>query len=235
MNIVITGASKGIGYATALAMANKTFGQLVLVSRSKAKLEQLKTECLKINPEMDISIVVVDIKELTSSAENINKYFTMKKIDVLINNAGFLVNKPFEEISHSDISDMVNINYGAPLLLIQGLLEKLKSESISHVLNISSMGGYQGSSKFPGLSVYSSTKAAIASLTECLATEYADTNIKFNCLALGAVQTEMLEAAFPGYNAPLSAKEMGEYIADFALNGCKYFNGKILPVSVTNP
>jgi NAD(P)-dependent dehydrogenase (short-subunit alcohol dehydrogenase family) len=96
------------------------------------------------------------------------------------------------------------------------------------------MGGFQGSSKFPGLGIYSSSKAAIASLTECLATEYAQSNIRFNCLALGAVQTEMLEEAFPGYEAPLNAKEMGSYIADFALNGFNYFNGKILPVSGTN-
>jgi NAD(P)-dependent dehydrogenase (short-subunit alcohol dehydrogenase family) len=97
------------------------------------------------------------------------------------------------------------------------------------------MGGYQGSVKFKGLSLYSATKAAIASLTECLATEYTNKNIFFNCLALGAVQTEMLNEVFPGYIAPLSAKEMAGFISQFAINGYKYFNGKVLPVSVSTP
>ena len=235
MNIVLTGASRGIGYATAMALAKKKVDHLVLVSRNMLLLEQLKADCLQANPKIKIDVIAEDLKILTSSQKKIDKYLTLKKIDILINNAGFLVNKSFGDIGHSEVSDMLNINYEAPLFLIQGLLEKLKSDTLSHVVNISSMGGYQGSSKFAGLAVYSSTKAAIASLTECLATEYAGSNIRFNCLALGAVQTEMLESAFPGYIAPLSASDMGEFIADFALNGHKYFNGKILPVSVTNP
>jgi hypothetical protein len=56
-----------------------------------------------------------------------------------------------------------------------------------------------------------------------------------NCLCLGAAQTEMLEAAFPGYQAPVSAAEMAEFIGDFALNGSRWMNGKILPVSLSTP
>ena len=93
----------------------------------------------------------------------------------------------------------------------------------------------QGSAKFPGLTAYSSSKAAIAGLTECLAEELKDKNISVNCLAIGAVQTEMLEEAFPGYKAPLSPKQMAEYIFDFALKGHQYYNGKILPVSSSTP
>jgi NAD(P)-dependent dehydrogenase (short-subunit alcohol dehydrogenase family) len=105
----------------------------------------------------------------------------------------------------------------------------------SHIVNIASMGGFQGSSKYPGLSCYSASKAALACLTECLAGEFTESGIKVNCLALGSVQTEMLEEAFPGYKAPVDAQEMAEFIADFALKGHKFFNGKILPVAVNNP
>ena len=105
----------------------------------------------------------------------------------------------------------------------------------SHIVNITSMGGFQGSSKYKGLAYYSASKAALACLTECLATEFSEAGIKVNCLALGAVQTEMFEEAFPGYKAPVDAREMGEFIADFALKGHKFFNGKILPVAVGNP
>jgi NAD(P)-dependent dehydrogenase (short-subunit alcohol dehydrogenase family) len=105
----------------------------------------------------------------------------------------------------------------------------------SHIVNISSMGGFQGSSKYRGLSYYSASKAAIGCLTECLAIEFSEAGIKVNCLAIGAVQTEMFEEAFPGLKAPVSASEMGRYVSEFALNGHKFFNGKILPVAISNP
>jgi NAD(P)-dependent dehydrogenase (short-subunit alcohol dehydrogenase family) len=104
-----------------------------------------------------------------------------------------------------------------------------------HVVSISSMGGVQGSVKFPGLSAYSSSKGAIITLTELLAEEYKETGPSFNVLALGSVQTEMLEEAFPGFKAPLSATEMAQYIMDFSLTGNKFYNGKILQVSSTTP
>jgi NAD(P)-dependent dehydrogenase (short-subunit alcohol dehydrogenase family) len=75
----------------------------------------------------------------------------------------------------------------------------------------------------------------LACLTECLAEEFKEKNIAFNCLALGAVQTEMLVEAFPGYKAPLTAEEMAEFIMSFSLDGQKYLNGKIIPVSMSTP
>ena len=97
------------------------------------------------------------------------------------------------------------------------------------------MGGFQGSAKYSGLSYYSASKAALACLTECLANEFTGFGISVNCLALGSVQTEMLNEAFPGYKAPVDAKQMAEYISGFALTGHKFFNGKILPVAIGNP
>ena len=97
------------------------------------------------------------------------------------------------------------------------------------------MGGIQGSSKFAGLSGYSSSKGALITLFELLAEEYQPRGVSFNSLALGAVQTEMLEAAFPGITAPVSATQMGAYIARFVLEGHQFFNGKVLPVSSSTP
>ena len=108
-------------------------------------------------------------------------------------------------------------------------------ERNSHIVNISSMGGYQGSSKFKGLSAYSSTKGAISILSECLSEEFSSRGIKVNALALGAVQTAMLSKAFPGYEAPLTAIEMAGFITDFALNSSSFINGKVIPVSINNP
>jgi NAD(P)-dependent dehydrogenase (short-subunit alcohol dehydrogenase family) len=155
------------------------------------------------------------------------------QIDVLINNAGSLISRNFTESEENDIRTMMEINFFAPSSLIRILLPLLRSGS--HIVNISSMGGFQGSEKFKGLSYYSASKAALACLSECLALEFREAGISVNCLALGSVSTEMLEEAFPGYKAPVSAADMGEFIASFALNGHKYINGKILPIALRTP
>ena len=157
----------------------------------------------------------------------------MKSVDVLINNAGFLVNKPFSEITSEEFKRSYDVNVFGVASLIKTMLPFMKKEG--HVVSISSMGGVQGSVKFPGLSAYSSSKGAIITLTELLAEEYKETGPSFNVLALGSVQTEMLEEAFPGFKAPLSATEMAQYIMDFSLTGNKFYNGKILQVSSTTP
>jgi len=155
------------------------------------------------------------------------------KVDILINNAGLLVNKPFQEISREDWLKVYEVNVFGVAELTKTVLPFMSSGS--HVVTVSSMGGIQGSMKFPGLAAYSSSKGAVITLSEVLAEEYKEQQISFNVLALGAVQTEMLEEAFPGYEAPLKAVEMASYIYDFSLNGNRYYNGKVLEVSSTTP
>ena len=155
------------------------------------------------------------------------------RLDIVINNAGHLVNAPFTELSNLDIAAMIEVNFTGPAKLLKALMPLMNANA--HVVNISSMGGFQGSSKYKGLSYYSASKAALACLSECLSAEFIEDEISVNCLALGSVQTEMLEKAFPGLKAPVQAKEMARYIADFALTGHKIFNGKVIPVAVNNP
>jgi NAD(P)-dependent dehydrogenase (short-subunit alcohol dehydrogenase family) len=95
------------------------------------------------------------------------------------------------------------------------------------------MSGFQGSEKFAGLSSYGASKSALHSLTESLALELKVQDIHVNALALGSVQTDMLEIAMPGTNAGAMAFEMGKYIADFALHAGKLINGKVIPVALT--
>ena len=121
----------------------------------------------------------------------------------------------------------------APFRLIQLMLDKMNSNS--HIVNITTMGAVQGSVKFPGLGAYSSSKAGIVTLTELLAQEFNENQPKINCIALGAVQTEMLEQAFPGYQAPNSAEEIAEYLYEFGLKGHKFQNGKTIQLSVSTP
>ncbi|MCG8412133.1 MAG: SDR family oxidoreductase [Bacteroidales bacterium] len=236
MNIVITGASKGIGLELTKLFINDKENTVIGIARSESLLSNLKNKC-KENDLDNFKPVFFDLSKLdeieSGLITEIKKY--INSIDILINNAGCLINKPFLDNSIEDIQKMVNINFLSPSIVIQSLIPLLKNGTTKHVINISSMGGYQGSAKFNGLSFYSASKAAIANLTESLAEEFKDDNIKFNCLALGAVNTEMLKSAFPNYEAPLQAHEMAQFIYNFALENHKYINGKIIPISVSTP
>lgn len=224
-NIVITGTSRGIGYELVALFANEGHNVLAL-SRNEVPVSGMGISNCHCFP-CDIT----DAQDIKRVSDFLKDHWN--HVDVLINNSGYLVKKPFAKLTAEDYLQSYEVNIIGAAIMTKAVLPFMKKEG--HVVNISSMGGVQGSLKFPGLSAYSSSKGALISLTEVLAEEYKETGPAFNVLALGAVQTEMLEEAFPGYKAPLSAKEMGEYIMDFALTGSKYYNGKILQVSSSTP
>ena len=224
-NIVITGTSRGIGFELAQQFANQGH-QVLALSRNTKPLEQIN--------HSNITTISVDLSDESDIKKAVDFISTeWKKVDILINNAGKLINKPFEQLTTQDFEEVYKVNVFAVAELTRNLLPFMQQGS--HVVTVSSMGGIQGSMKFPGLAAYSSAKGAVITLSELLAEEYKEQQIAFNVLALGAVQTEMLEEAFPGYEAPLSAKEMANYIFDFALTGNKYYNGKVLQVSSSTP
>ncbi|UGS24071.1 SDR family NAD(P)-dependent oxidoreductase [Flavobacterium channae] len=223
-NIIITGTSRGIGYEMALQFASAGHNVLAISRKTpKELMENQNITCLSI----DIS----NPNELLQVENFINSIW--KKVDVLIHNAGLLVNKPFSQLTPSDFEQVYKVNVFAVAELTRICIPFM--EKGSHVVTISSMGGIQGSMKFAGLAAYSSSKGAVITLSELLAEEYKEQGIAFNVLALGAVNTEMLQEAFPGYEAPLSANEMADYIFNFALTGNKYYNGKVLQVSSSTP
>jgi NAD(P)-dependent dehydrogenase (short-subunit alcohol dehydrogenase family) len=224
-NIIITGSSRGIGFEL-VKLFNQNDFKVIALSRNTKPISNLELK--------NVKSFYLDI----SSPQSINKIVKLvskefKKIDILINNAGTLINKPFNETSFEDFQTIYNVNVFGVAELIRQLI--LYFNKKSHVINISSIGGIGGTSKFPGLSAYSSSKGALNILTEMLAEEFKDKDVSFNTLALGAVQTEMLEEAFPGYKANISPSEMANFIYKFSLEGNNFFNGKIIPVSTTNP
>ena len=225
-NVIVTGASRGIGYYTALRFAEQGH-QVLALARSNDKLKALKKEA---SAEGRIQILALDLAR-DIDVEAITSIFD--KVDVLINNAGALVNKPFSEITPQEMMTVYQANVFAPYFLVQKLLPYFSADA--HIINIGSVGGVNGTMKFPGLSAYSSSKAAASCLSECWQAEFADSDFTFNSLALGAVQTEMLEEAFPGYEAPLSPIQMSEYICRFALNDGQFVRGKTVLVSRSNP
>ncbi len=224
-NIIITGTSRGIGFELALQFANENH-HVLAISRNTPKelLEHKNITCLSIDISKE-----EELKQVTYFIEN----SWNKKVDILINNAGLLVNKPFKNLTKIDFLSVYEVNVFAVAQLTQICIPFFSSGS--HVVTISSMGGIQGSIKFAGLAAYSSSKGAVITLSELLAEEYKELGIAFNVLAIGAVNTEMLQEAFPGYEAPILPKEMADYIFNFALTGNKFYNGKVLQVSSSTP
>jgi short-subunit dehydrogenase len=224
-NVIITGTSRGIGFELAKQFANKGH-QVLALSRNAGPLMQYNHQ--------NITVIAVDLSD-TLEVNKIKEFVknNWKKVDILINNAGKLINKSFTELSSEDFLEVYKVNVFAVAELTKLMIPYLQQGS--HVVTISSMGGIQGSMKFPGLAAYSSAKGAVITLSELLAEEYKKEQIAFNVLAIGAVQTEMLKEAFPDYQAPLSASEMAKYIFDFSLTGNQFYNGKVLQVSSSTP
>ncbi len=235
MNIIVTGASSGIGFETVKYFAQSGNHTILAIARNALKLKELENECQAINSSSTVISLAVNLVTYLDKEEElrieIKKH--LSSVDILLNNAGKLINKAFNQVSYSDALSIFQVNLFVPAMLIN-ITSELKKDKL-HVINIGSMGGFQGSSKFPGLSYYSASKASVAGITECLAEEFKEQKISVNCLAIGAAQTEMLEEAFPGMKAPLSASEMASFIGYFCLTGDTFFNGKILPVAVSTP
>lgn len=225
--IVVVGASRGIGAELVKWFAGESGNRIIALSRDKQKMDAAFQSFNNVETySFDLN------SNVRQQAEEI--FSKMNKIDVLINNAGLLKNKPFKELTHLDISSCYQVNVIGVMETVQAAVDKMEQKG-GHIVNISSMGGFQGSVKFAGLSAYSTSKAAVCSFTELFAEEYKDSKIRMNCLCLGAAQTEMLEEAFPGYQAPVSAAKMAEFIADFSINAHQWINGKIIPVSLSTP
>ena len=223
MKVVITGASRGIGFEMVKQFLSNGH-QVMAISRNQEKLLELE--------QLGANTLAFDL-----TAENfspvIDAIKSFGKIDILINNAGALVNKPLSQMTNEDINYVYSVNVFSVIKLTRDLLAHFNNDA--HIVNIGSVGGVQGSVKFCGLSTYSSSKGSITILTECLAEEFKESSLRFNALALGAVQTEMLKEAFPDYQANTTAAEMANYIYRFATQDGKLYNGKILTVSSSTP
>ena len=228
---IVTGASRGVGRATALSLCRDHGRSVLAIARDGAAMEAL------IKEPPGTGTIEMLCGDLTDPVfiKKVNSHVGDRRVMGLVNNAGLLVKRSMGEWMADDLTRLFTTNVFAPLMLIQSLAGRLGGSPPGHVVNIGSMGGFHGSVKFPGLAAYSASKAALANLSECLAEEYKVAGIRVNCLALGSVDTDMLREAFPGYRAPTSEAEMGAFVARFAIEGHGQFNGKVLPVAVSTP
>ncbi len=231
-NVAITGTSRGIGEQLVSQFINNTAcNKIYCLSRHHSNLAALagaKEKCIPV--KLDLSKPETLTEQIKQSPLN-----EETRLNFLVNNAGYLSNKGFEEFNYAQSLALFNVNYFSPLALIKQLLPKIKQATPRHIINISSMAGFQGSVKFPGLVHYGASKGALAAATEILAQEFTSLQIPVNCLALGSVDTQMFSEAFPSAVAQTSASTIAEYVSNFLINGWKVANGKIFPLSLGTP
>ncbi|MBX2980470.1 MAG: SDR family oxidoreductase [Flavobacteriales bacterium] len=230
--ILVTGASRGVGRETSRSLVLDHGCTVHAVSRDRVALEQLQQECASAGHLL--KPLVMDITAENAS-EELRAQLAGVALNGIVHNAGTLLKRNTHEYRRNELQQLFLTNVIAPLELTSALRTALVKGKTSHVVHIGSMGGFQDSAKFPGLAAYSSSKAAMACLSQCLAEEFKEEDIRCNCLAIGAVDTTMLREAFPGYKAPVSAEAMGRYVADFVLHGHYLYNAKVLPVAVSTP
>jgi NAD(P)-dependent dehydrogenase (short-subunit alcohol dehydrogenase family) len=234
MNIIITGAGKGIGYELVKTLCKHKQNHVLAISRKMSELKDLVNDCHRQMPEAKVTPYEFDLNQFDFYpfiAQRIEAL--IHRVDIIIHNAGKLVNKPFQQTEQADFDDVFNINVKAPFFFTQAILPLMNKGG--HIVMVGSMGGVQGTKKFPGLSAYASAKGALTILSEILAIELAENGIHVNCLALGSAQTKMFEKAFPGMKASMTAQQMAGFIADFAVSGHKFFNGKVIQVADLMP
>lgn len=229
MKIIVNGGTKGIGKEVAIKLAESSENTIVVTGRSIPELKSISGRYENIIAyNIDLSVIDNQLSAFTAMVSS-----QLQKVDILINMAGLLIKKDFSNLTLEETRKMMETNFFGPSAVIRALFPLMSYRA--HIVNISSMGGFQGSSKFRGLSCYSASKAALSCLSECLAIEFREAGIKVNCLALGSAETEMFSEAFPGLKASVTAAEMAELIIHFAMNGSKYFNGKVIPVALESP
>ena len=230
--IVISGGSSGIGRATVKQFLNADEDcRVITFARRMEKLQGLTAELSDQQRErfkaLRIDLEHPEFSELVESVEQFGG-----KVDVLINNAGLLIVKPFDQLTRQDIQRSYQVNIMSVYELIQTLLPYMPS---GNILNISTMGGVRGSQKFSGLSAYSSSKSALLNLTELLAEEFSDRGIHVNAIALGAVDTPMLASAFPDFKTDVTPERVSEYIYQLTTSDYKLLNGKTIELTATTP
>lgn len=230
--VIVTGAGRGVGRQAVLSLRRDHGASVLALVRREEHRKQLVVDTAGMPGALRVLQADLTSAEAITS---IVQALGVDRVSGLVNNAGLLLKRPFGEWTMADLEQVFTVNAHLPFLLVQALRGHFSREPRAHVVNIASMGGFQGAAKFPGLAGYSASKAALVGYTECLAEEMKEQGVRCNCLALGAVDTEMFREAFPGYQAPVSDLEVGKFVARFVLEGHNFFNGKVLPLAVSTP
>ncbi len=185
--VIVTGASSGIGYATALKLS-KAGAKVAAGARRVEKLESLKNEVQKGDGEILVKKLDVTSKEDCDSFINLVTE-TWNQIDILINNAGIMPLSFFKNLKVSEWEQMIDVNLKGMLYCTAAVIPYMITKKSGHIVNISSVAGRI---VFPAGSVYCATKHAVTAFSEGLRQELSQRyNIRVTCIEPGVVSTEL--------------------------------------------
>lgn len=217
---LISGASSGIGRATAVALAQQGF-DLLLMARRQQKLEELQKELAAAYPALSVDFYVGDIQS-KADVQNLTAQFDQKlsSLTLLVNNAGLAKGtEPFHACDPQDWDTMIDTNVKGLLYLTRSLLPKMMANNHGHIVNLGSVAGRW---VYPGGSVYCATKFAVRAITEGLRQDLCGTKIRITNIEPGMVETEFslvrlgtqeqADAVYQGMT-PLSPEDIAETIA----------------------
>lgn len=200
--IVITGASRGIGTGIARAFASE-HTKLLLCGRNKKRLEQV-AKLLNLSAG-NVATVSCDITKSSGMKKIVEKAFKkFGRVDIFINNAGVGITKLFVRTTEREFDTLFNTNVKAIFHCFQHLLPRLHNQGYGQIINISSMAGKQG---VPGLAIYSASKAAMNVLSEAVAGEVRNDNIKISVLSPASVDTSFMSNLSSRSKSPSRAKQ----------------------------
>lgn len=215
-SILITGASSGIGYATAI-LASAQYQKVIISARRKDKLEKLKAEILHSNPNCEVQILVFDVRNNDECLQAIRQISTL---DALINNAGLALGKvPFQEAKLDHWETMIDTNIKGLLYMTKACHTLLKKSGQGHIINICSIAGKE---TYTNGNVYCATKHAVDSLSKAMRLDFLNDKIRVSNVCPGAVETEfsivrhegnvnLADATYEGF-IPLKAKDIADAI-----------------------
>ncbi|HRZ23800.1 MAG TPA: SDR family NAD(P)-dependent oxidoreductase [Candidatus Contendobacter sp.] len=217
---LITGGGRGIGAATAEALARKG-ARVIVASRTEA---ELAATVARIQADgLDAAALTLDVADEAAVDATFARIAAEQgRLDILVNNAAILLSGPFAEMAMADWDQVLAVNLrGAVLCARQAF--RLMREHGGAIVNVSSLGGVPGTEKFPGYAAYTVSKFALTGLTEALAAEGREHNIRVNAVAPGAVDTAMLRQAAPHLRTrtgPADVAKVIAFLCDSTESGC---------------
>ncbi len=235
---VVTGASRGIGAACAVALAKSGYNVILGYKMNKERAEQL-AEVLISGYGIAAIAVQADVS-VSSEADNLieTAYKNFGRVDVLVNNAGIAQFKLFTEITDEEWSNMIGTNLTGVFNCSRAAAKHMINQKSGSIVNISSMWGQVGASCEVH---YSASKAGVIGLTQALAKELAPSGIRVNCVCPGVIKTDMLsgideetidslieETPIGRIGTP---KDIADSVAFLCSDRAEFITGQVLPVN----
>jgi 3-oxoacyl-[acyl-carrier protein] reductase len=230
---VVTGASRGIGAATALALGRAGFRVAVHYRGEKERADKVASEI------PGAQVFQCDLSDDKACVEFLKKVQTeMGSVDVLVNNAGICIDQILALAKIDDFDKLISTNLRPIFALTKAASRMMLRQRKGRIINISSVVGYSGNA---GQSMYSATKAAITGFSKSVAQEFAAAGITCNCVAPGFIETDMTASLSEEVKTALLAKiparrlgkpeEVGEAVAFLASDKAAYITGTTIHVN----